>query len=171
MLFAIVGVLVPVAILGYGLRANPRAVPSPMVGQAAPDFGLRRLDGPGDLRLTALRGQVVVVNFWASWCVPCREEAEALEAVWQRYRGTGVQLVGVNIQDREAAAKGFLAETKTSFPNVTDGTGATSIAYGIYGVPETFVVDRRGRITERFVGAVTTEWLTARIDAAMRSGS
>lgn len=169
-LLACAAVLLPVVLLGYGLRTNPRSVASPLVGAQAPEFALPRFDG-GELRLASLRGRVVVINFWASWCVPCREEAAALEAVWRRHRDSGLILVGVNIQDREAAARAFVGHTRTTYPNVTDATGAISIAYGLYGVPETFVIDRAGRIRSRQVGAVTVETLVEQIQPALEAGS
>jgi cytochrome c biogenesis protein CcmG/thiol:disulfide interchange protein DsbE len=170
-LIACVLALVPVAILAYGLRANPRAVPSPLVGRAAPEFNLPRFDGAGDIRLADLRGRIVVVNFWASWCIPCREEAAALEAIWRRHRGDGVVMVGVNIQDSRPAAGKFLIETRPSYPNVVDATGKTSIAYGIYGVPETFVLDRDGTIRARIVGAVDAPRLAAAVGQLVGGGS
>jgi len=169
-LLACAAVLLPVVLLGYGLRTNPRSIASPLVGAPAPEFALPSFDG-GELRLAGLRGRVVVINFWASWCVPCREEAAALEAVWRRHRDTGLILVGVNIQDREPAARAFVGQTRTTYPNVTDATGATSIAYGIYGVPETFIIDRAGRIRSRHVGAVTEEILAEQIQPALKAGS
>ncbi|MBI1733976.1 MAG: TlpA family protein disulfide reductase [Candidatus Rokubacteria bacterium] len=163
--------LVPVVILAYGLRANPRAIPSPLVGRVAPEFALPRFDGAGEVRLADLRGRVVVVNFWASWCIPCREEAAALEAVWRRHQDDGVVMVGVNIQDRRAAAGQFLMETRPTYPNVVDATGATSIAYGIYGVPETFVLDREGRIRARHVGAISAETLAGHVGRLVGGGT
>jgi cytochrome c biogenesis protein CcmG/thiol:disulfide interchange protein DsbE len=170
LLLVSVVVLLPVALLAQGLRSNPRAMSSPLVGASAPEFALPGLDG-GELRLGSLRGQVVIVNFWASWCVPCREEAAALETVWRRHRDSGLILVGVNIQDREGAARAFVDHTRTTYSNVVDATGATSIAYGIYGVPETFVIDRTGRIRARQVGAVTVESLVEQIRLALEEGS
>lgn len=169
-LLACVLALLPVGLLAYGLRSTPRAVPSPLVGGPAPVFSLPRLDG-GEIRLAELRGQIVVLNFWASWCGPCREEAPALETVWRRYRDAGLVMVGVNIQDREAAARDFLVQTRSSFPNVVDATGAASIAYGIYGVPETFVIDRKGRIRARQVGAVSREALVEHVRRALEEES
>lgn len=161
----IVFVLAPIAVLGWALRANPRDIPSPMVGRIAPDFSLPTFTG-GDVRLSDLRGRVVVVNFWASWCGPCREEAAALEATWRRYRDAGVVMVGVNIQDQRPAARQFIDLTRASYPNVVDTSGATSIAYGIYGVPETFLLSADGRIRLRHVGVVTTEMLDREIELA-----
>jgi cytochrome c biogenesis protein CcmG/thiol:disulfide interchange protein DsbE len=163
-LVACVLAAIPVTLLAYGLRANPRSVPSPLVGKTAPAFALPRLDGAGDMRLADLHGRVVVVNFWASWCVPCREEASDLEAVWRRYRDRGVVVLGINIQDRRNAALEFVTETRSTYPNVVDATGSTSVAYGIYGVPETFVVDRHGQIRAKQVGAVAAPALAAHVE-------
>ena len=163
--------LIPLSVLAYGLTANPRAIPSPLVGRDAPAFALPRVEDGAELRLGDLRGRIVIVNFWASWCVPCREEVPALDAVWRRHRDAGVTVVGVNIQDRPGAIREFLAATRPSYPNVIDATGATSIAYGIYGVPETFVIDRDGRIRVRHVGAVTLDALAAHLKPLAGGGS
>ena len=162
---AVVLALVPISVMAYGLRGNPRAIPSPLVGRPAPAFALPRIGDGGELTLAELRGRVVVVNFWASWCVPCREEAAALEAVWLHFREAGVVVVGINIQDTDVAARRFLAATRPSYTNLVDLKGSTSIAYGIYGVPETFVLDREGRIRARKVGAVTADGLAREIAA------
>ena len=121
----------------------------------APHFVLPRLDADGPLDLATLRGKVVVINFWASWCIPCREEAQALEATWQRYRDRGVVVVGINVQDLVPEAQRFLRETKTTFPVIRDKDNTVYRAYGLTGVPETFFVDRQGRIVRKFPGAVT----------------
>lgn len=126
----------------------------------APQFALPRLDGEGALDLASLRGKVVVINFWASWCIPCREEAKALEATWQRYKDWGVVVLGVNVQDLVPEAQRFLKETRTTFPVIRDKDNTIYRAYGLTGVPETFFVDRQGRIVRKFPGAVTDskEW-------------
>lgn len=130
---------------------------------AAPEFALPRLDADGTLSLSSLRGRVVVINFWSSWCVPCRDEAPALEASWQRYRERGVVFVGVNVQDLVPQAMKFLAETGATYPNVRDKDNSVYRAYGLTGVPETFFVDRGGRIVKKFPGVVTDprEWAKA----------
>lgn len=129
----------------------------------APHFVLPRLDAEGSQDLGALRGQVVVLNFWSSWCIPCRDEAPALEATWQRYMNRGVMVVGVNVQDLTPAALRFLQETKTTYPTIRDKDNTVYRAYGLTGVPETFFVDRLGRIVSKFPGAVTDpqKWFQA----------
>ena len=142
-------------LLAYGFRIDPRAIPSPLVGRPAAPFSLTTFDGK-PLTLEGLRGQVVVLNFWASWCYPaCYEEAPVLEAGWRAYRERGLVVVGVDIQDTEEAARRFMDQFKLTFPNAPDPKGKVSIDYGVYGVPETFVIDRQGRIRAKHVGAVT----------------
>ena len=142
-------------LLAYGFRLDPRAIPSPLVGRPAAPFSLTTFDGK-PLTLEGLRGQVVVLNFWASWCYPaCYEEAPVLEAGWRAYRERGLVVVGVDIQDTEEAARRFMDQFKLTFPNAPDPKGKVSIDYGVYGVPETFVIDRQGRIRAKHVGAVS----------------
>jgi len=130
---------------------------------AAPGFVLPRLDAKGTIDLASLRGNVVVVNFWASWCPPCRFEAPALEATWQRYRDRGVVVVGLNVQDLVPEAVRFLKETRTTYPVVRDRDNATYRAYGVVALPETFFIDRDGRIVEKFRGGVSDpqKWFEA----------
>jgi cytochrome c biogenesis protein CcmG/thiol:disulfide interchange protein DsbE len=148
-------VLPVLALLAYGFRLNPRDVPSPLVGRPAAVFTLATFDGtPVDL--AKLRGRVVVVNFWASWCQPaCYDEAPVLERNWRLYRERGVTVVGVDIQDTAEAGLKFVRDFGLSFPNGRDVTGKVAIDYGVYGVPETFFIDRQGRIRAKHVGAVS----------------
>jgi cytochrome c biogenesis protein CcmG/thiol:disulfide interchange protein DsbE len=150
--------VVPVLILlAYGFRTNPREIPSPLIGKPAALFTLTAFDG-AELSLKALRGRVVVLNFWASWCYPaCYEEAPALERGWQAYKDRGIALIGVNIQDKEESAKKFLGQFGHTFPNAPDPAGRVSVDYGVYGVPETFFIDRAGRVRHKHVGALTDE--------------
>ena len=147
---------VPVLVLlAYGVRTDPRAIPSPLVGKPAAAFALRAFDG-SPVSLEGLRGQVVVLNFWASWCYPaCYEEAPTLERGWKQYKDRGVTVVGINIQDKEEPARRFLAQFGHTFPNAPDPAGRVSVDYGVYGVPETFFIDRWGRIRAKHVGALT----------------
>jgi len=149
---------VPVlALLAYGFKLNPRDVPSPLVGRTAAPFSLTAFDGT-PVELGALRGKVVVVNFWASWCNPaCYEEAPVLERGWRAYRERGVVVLGVDIQDTDEAAQKFINAFGLTFKNSPDRGGKISVDYGIYGVPETFFIDRAGRIHRKHVGAVTDE--------------
>ncbi|MCI0704638.1 MAG: TlpA family protein disulfide reductase [Planctomycetia bacterium] len=144
-----------VGLLAYGFRTDPRAVPSPLVGRPAPAFTLTSFEG-APVSLAGQQGKVVVLNFWASWCYPaCYEEAPVLEAGWRRLREQGVVVLGVAIQDKEPASREFIRRFGLTFPNAPDPAGRTSIDYGVYGVPETFVIDRRGMIRRKHVGAVT----------------
>ena len=151
-------------LLAYGFRVNPRDVPSPLVGRPAAAFALSSLDGQ-PVALDAHRGKVVVVNFWASWCYPgCYEEAPVLERNWRAYRDRGLVVIGVDIQDTAEAARKFVRDFGLTFPNARDTAGKVSIDYGVYGVPETFFVDRKGRIRHKHVGAVTEEVFKKQVD-------
>ena len=136
----------------------------------APEFVLSRLNAPGKLKLGSLRGKVVVLNFWASWCAPCKTEAPRLEAAWQHYKGMGVVVVGVDGQDFSGDAKRFIRKHGITYPNVHDGPGDIGTKYGVTGFPETYFVDRRGRlIGDRVVGEVSADKLTAGIQRALES--
>ncbi|HET7236644.1 MAG TPA: TlpA disulfide reductase family protein [Actinomycetota bacterium] len=166
-------VLVPLAafalLLAASLGRDPRALPSELVGDPAPAFALPNLEGGGIVDLEALRGQVVVVNFWASWCLECRDEHPALDAAWSRYRERGVVFVGVLFEDTIDDALAFAGEFATDWPLVDDPGSRTAIAYGVFGVPETFVIGPDGSVTAKRVGPVDYTWLTAEIDEALRA--
>jgi cytochrome c biogenesis protein CcmG, thiol:disulfide interchange protein DsbE len=160
-----------VGLLAYGVRTDPRAVPSPLVGRPAPSFELTAFDGR-QMSLEAHRGKVVVLNFWASWCYPaCYEEAPVLQEAWRRSEDQGVVMLGVAIQDKEQASKEFIQRFGLTFPNAPDPAGKVSIDYGVYGVPETFVIDRRGTIRKKHVGVVTEAVIRESVEPLLREGA
>ena len=166
----VAAVLSVAALLATGLGRDPAVVASPLVGREAPAFTLAGLDGPA-LRMTDLRGQVVVVNFWASWCAECRLEQDALKTTWRRFRDSGVTVIGVNFQDTAPDAREYVGSLGISYPIVQDTDSSTALAYGLRGVPETFLVDQAGRISDRIIGPVSAERLAERINALLRAGA
>lgn len=158
------GLLGLATLLGFGLsRGDGTGATNDSVGRVAPDFNLPSLDG-GTVSLSQFRGRPVFVYFWASWCVPCREEAPGIEATWRDYRGRGVAFLGVNMQDSDDAARAFVREFNTTFPTLRDRDGSVYIDYGVYGVPEAFFVDARGTIAQRWIGPLTAEDLRTALD-------
>ena len=133
----------------------------------APEFTLERLDEDGEIALAALRGKAVVVNFWASWCDPCRKEAPYLESVWRDNRKRDVVVVGLDSKDFRKDARRFVNRYDLTFPIAFDGAGDVSEEYGITGYPETFVIDRQGRVVDAIVGEVATDEEKARLRAAI----
>lgn len=133
----------------------------------APDFTLERLDEEGELRLSSLRGKAVVLNVWASWCIPCKQEAPFLEEVWRERRDDGLVVVGLDAKDFRADARKFAERFELTFPLVYDGPGKTLDGLGVTGFPETFVLDREGRVVEAFAGAVDGDGVRERFQAAI----
>ena len=164
--------VIPVlALLAYAFRTDPREIPTPLIGKPAAPFSLTSFDGAA-LSLSALRGRVVVMNFWASWCYPaCYEEAPALARAWEAYKDRGVSFIGVNIQDKEEPARKFLARFGHTFPNAPDPAGRVSVDYGVYGVPETFFIDRAGNIRGKHVGALTDAIVKQYVDPLLAERS
>jgi cytochrome c biogenesis protein CcmG/thiol:disulfide interchange protein DsbE len=167
--WAIPAAVVPVLLLlAYGFKTDPHEIPSPLLGRPAAAFSLTTFSG-NPLSLESLRGKVVMLNFWASWCVPaCYEEAPTLERTWRAYKDKGVTVVGVDVQDKEAAAREFLSRFEHSFPNAPDPRGHVSVDYGVYGVPETFFIDRKGRVRFKHVGALTDEIARQHLDVLLK---
>jgi cytochrome c biogenesis protein CcmG/thiol:disulfide interchange protein DsbE len=133
----------------------------------APDFTLERLDEEGELQLSSLQGKAVVLNVWASWCVPCKQEAPFLEEVWKENRDRGLVVVGLDAKDFRADARRFADRFGLTFPLVYDGPGETLDGFGVTGFPETFVLDREGRVVEAFAGAVDGDDVRERFQAAV----
>jgi cytochrome c biogenesis protein CcmG/thiol:disulfide interchange protein DsbE len=124
----------------------------------APAFTLDRLDRDGQLAVADLKGKAVVVNFWASWCIPCRDEAPVLQKTYERYRDQGLVVLGVDVNDFRQDARRFMKRYGLTYPVVYDGKGSTVGKWGVRGFPETFFVDRTGKLVgERIEGAVDIE--------------
>lgn len=151
-------VTVVVTLLATGLVNGPSVIASPLVGRAAPNFTLPQLNGP-PLTLAKLRGQVVVINFWASWCTECHAEQAALDQTWQQFQDAGVVVVGVNFEDTTGGARDYVRSANVTYPVVEDADSRTALAYGLRGVPETFVVNQSGRVVNRVIGAVSASKL------------
>ncbi len=122
----------------------------------APDFAFTTFEGES-IHLTDLRGQGVVLNFWASWCDPCRQEADMLEATWQREKENGIVFLGLDYLDQEPAAKAYLDEFRVSYPNGPDLQSKAARDYGIKGVPETFFIDAEGKIAFMVIGPIVNQ--------------
>jgi cytochrome c biogenesis protein CcmG/thiol:disulfide interchange protein DsbE len=135
------------------------------VGGRVPSFTLSRVAAPGELSLSSLRGKAVVLNFWASWCIPCKEEAPLLESASRRWRSRGVVVLGVDSRDFTGDARRFMRKYHLGYPVVRDGSGSRADSYGVDGYPETFFIDRNGRLTRHLVGQIASR---AELDAGIR---
>jgi cytochrome c biogenesis protein CcmG, thiol:disulfide interchange protein DsbE len=171
---AIVAALV--ALLGYGVAQNEpdNSIDSAVAAgrrPAAPALDLPRLDGAGRTSLASLKGKVVVLNFWASWCPPCRGEAPVLERWHRRIAPQNGTVLGVDVLDVDSDARAFAKRYGLTYPSVRDGDGDSRRSFGVNGQPETIVVDRRGRIAATFRGPVTDAALQRVIPRLLREPS
>lgn len=177
-------VMVPLVILfAWGLRrGDPRLIPSPLVDQPAPEFALPvlALDGPVDgrdttgdtVRLAELRGNVVVLNFFASWCIPCRAEHRDLTSVADRYADRNVQFLGVIYNDEPPAVRRYIRELGgQSYPALMDPGQRVAIDYGLVGVPETFFIDQDGIVRRKVFSAVNSRILIDEIESMLSEPS
>ena len=138
------------------------------VGKAAPNFTLNRIDRPGRLQLASLRGKVVVLNFWASWCYPCKQEAPTLAAAAKRYAGR-VVVLGVDVNDFAGDARKFAHRYGLDYPIVHDNHNVTSPTYGLTGLPETFFIDRTGKVIVHVAGQVDATQVQDGVQQALKS--
>ena len=155
-----------VAVLFVGLGKDPAEIKSPLIGKSAPPFALKAVGTGQTIDVAALRGKPVVVNFWATWCVPCYQEHPVL--VENARMIPNVQFVGVVFNDSEDKISAFLRERRSSYPTLLDQQGKTAIAYGVGGVPETYFLNRQGVIVAKFTGPMTTEILQSNLAKAMQ---
>jgi len=152
-------------ILLKGLLLNPTQVPSALIGKKANPFsatyvqGNLKLSDPGKIQSIDTAGRPLILNFWASWCVSCRDEARFLEAFWQSFKDKELLVVGIAIQDSHEEAKKFASLFGKTYPLALDEDGKATFDYGVHGVPETFFIDRQGVIQHKETGPVTPEIL------------
>jgi len=176
-LLPLIGIL---ALFGWRLAARDQATGGPgvnSVGQLAelrprdvPSMPLRSFDGR-NVDLADLRGKVVVLNFWGSWCIPCREEAPALESAWQATRDNDVQFVGVNVWEAESDALNFIREQRLTYTNLLDPAGSLAVELGLTGIPETYFVNRDGKLIRRWIGPITDEQIRSLVTDIERTPS
>lgn len=157
--------LVALLLYGLGQRGGPFGIVS-VVRRPAPDFTMP-LFGGGEVRLADLRGRPVLLNFWASWCVPCEIEMPALEQAHRKY-GDRVVFLGIDVQDTEEEGLRFLQRTGVTYRNGRDLDGAISIEYGMTGVPETFFITRDGQIQRKWVGPLDLTRLESLLEELLR---
>jgi cytochrome c biogenesis protein CcmG/thiol:disulfide interchange protein DsbE len=157
---AFIFVLALLALLAWGLK---KAQAGPLSSGLAPDFSLTGFDGR-KVTLSELRGQVVIINFWASWCLPCREEAAYLEETWRKYKNQGVVFIGVDYVDTEKEALAYIQEFDITYINGPDLRTEISDAYNIKGVPETFYVSKSGELRGMHIGPLKAPELDQKIE-------
>ena len=162
-----IGVIVLGIIFAGRFNTDITLTQSPLIDEPAPDVSIRYLDSVDEFRLADYRGNIVVVNFWASWCLNCRVEHEALNAAAAGYQDLGVTFVGVAYQDRDSASKAFLEELGRGDPYVygVDEGSRVAVEFGVLGLPETFFIDRDGIIRGKVSGPVDAAFLNRTIEA------
>lgn len=142
-------------VLARGLGTDPHRMDAPLVGKAAPPFTLKRLSDGASVSLASLRGKPVLLNFWATWCIPCRTEHPVLVRA-AKILGTEIQFVGIVYQDRNEVVEAWLdTYGGRAYPTLIDEGGKTAIAYGVYGVPETYFIDAQGVVKAKHVGPLS----------------
>ena len=157
-----VSILGLIALLAFGFITDPKIVPSPLIGNFAPDFEIPTLNGVEKISLSKQKGKPVLLNFWASWCQECKVEAHILEAFHQKY-GTDkdqIIVIGIAVQDTSEKAQGFARRFGKSYVlGIDDNAGNIALDYGIYGVPESYFINPEGIVFYKHIGGVTTELL------------
>lgn len=151
-----------------GVVVNSFAANVRVLQRPANDFTVKLFQSGETFRLSDYRGQVVVMNFWASWCVPCREEAPVLEQTWRAYKDRGVVFLGVDIWDSDADALKFLNEFRITYANGPDPSGKIAVDYGVTGIPETFFITKDGMIASKAIGVLNETTLPAILDELLK---
>jgi cytochrome c biogenesis protein CcmG, thiol:disulfide interchange protein DsbE len=171
-LVLLISSLLLIGLLAKGLMLNPTLVPSTFIDKPALSFQVKPLQGaswikqsdPAKFTLSDLKGHPVILNFWASWCVSCREEARFFEEFWQRYRESGLIVLGIAIQDTDESALQFAKTYGKTYPLGLDVDGKASLDYGVTGVPETFFIDRNGVVKYKEAGPMSVAMLEAKLN-------
>src|SRR5438876_8558946 len=177
MLARITRIAIVVALLGLtvtlalAFRRDPHDIRTGTVGKPAPAFTLERLDGSGEVALADFSGKVVVVNFFASWCLPCTQENPTLVRVYERYRGSDVVLLGVNLQESRESALSYVKRMGINWSAVADDDGRVALSYGVFGPPETFFIGPDGVIAGRHIGPIDETTLITGIEALRREAT
>jgi cytochrome c biogenesis protein CcmG/thiol:disulfide interchange protein DsbE len=151
-------------------RNQSNTARSPLIGHSAPDFTLGVLStrpAPA-LHLASFKGRPVMLNFWASWCDPCKHEAPLLEATWQYVQGQGVVFLGIDYEDTQTDGLSFLNTYRITYANVVDSSGATAINYGVTGVPETVFINRQGVIVQKVIGELSEQTMQSNLQLISR---
>jgi len=164
----VVAVVAVVGLLVYGLVAKGSSRVA--IGEPAPNGPLPRLEGGGTGSLAEYRGKWVLVNFWASWCEPCRDEAPALEEFQRRYGSDSFTVLGIDTQDLSSDGRGFAEQYGLGYPQLHDGDGDHADEYGTTGVPENYLVDPQGNVRLLVVGPVTAEYLRDEVAPLLPKG-
>jgi len=161
----VVGITALVVVLMLAFRRDPRDIRTGTVNKPAAAFTLDRLDGAGRVALADHTGKVVVLNFFASWCIPCKEENPALVRVWERYRSSDVVVIGILYQDSLESGRRYVRDNGVTWPTLTDEDGRIAFAYGVFGIPETYFIGPDGIIAGRHIGPIDEATLVAAIDS------
>ena len=157
-----IAALVVVLILAF--RRDPHDIRTGTVGKPAAAFTVQKLDGSGSVALDEARGRVTVVNFFASWCIPCKEENPALLRAYERYRSSDVVFLGVLYQDSRDSGLKYINDNGVTWPTGSDDDGRVAFAYGVFGIPETYFIGADGVIAGRHIGPIDDTTLTNAID-------
>lgn len=164
-LLVVVGIAALVVVLVLAFRRDPHDLRTGTVGKPAAAFTLDRLDGTGALTVSADPDKVVVLNFFASWCIPCKEENPSLVRVYERYRTSDVVFIGVLYQDSRDSGLKYVRDNGVGWPTVSDDDGRVAFSYGVFGIPETYFIGRDGVIAGRHIGPIDETTLINGIEA------